>query len=41
LKICFGKGCQLYVTHVEEPEKTKEPKVEYYPMFREFEDVFG
>jgi hypothetical protein len=40
LKICFRKGCQLYATHVEEPEKTKGPSLEGFPVLQEFEDVF-
>jgi hypothetical protein len=30
LKRCFRKGCQLYVAHVEEPEKTKWPSLEEF-----------
>jgi hypothetical protein len=30
IKRCFRKGCQLYVAHVEEPEKTKEPSLEEF-----------
>jgi predicted aspartyl protease len=40
LKRCFRKGCQLYATHVEEPEKTKGPSLEYFSVLQEFEDVF-
>jgi hypothetical protein len=40
LKRCFRKGCQLYAAHVEEPEKTKGPSLEYFPVLQEFEDVF-
>jgi hypothetical protein len=40
LKRCFRKGCQLYATHVEEPERTKGPNLEYYSILQEFEDVF-
>jgi hypothetical protein len=40
LKRCFMKVCQLYATHVEEPERTKEPCFEYFSVLQEFEDVF-
>jgi hypothetical protein len=40
LKRCFRKGCQLYATHVEEPENTKGPSLEYFLVLQEFEDVF-
>jgi hypothetical protein len=40
LKRCFRKGCQLYATHVEEPENTKGPSLEYFSVLQEFEDVF-
>jgi hypothetical protein len=40
LKRCFGKHCQLYATHVEEPEKTKGPSLEDFLVLQEFEDVF-
>jgi hypothetical protein len=32
LKICFIKGCQLYATHVEEPENTKGPSLEGFTV---------
>jgi hypothetical protein len=40
LKRCFRKGCQLYATHVEEPKKTKGPRLEDFLVLQEFEDVF-
>jgi hypothetical protein len=40
LKRCFRKGCQLYATHVEEPEKTKRPNLEKFSILQEFEYVF-
>jgi hypothetical protein len=40
LKRCFRKGCQLYAAHVEDPEKTKGPSLEYFSILQEFEDVF-
>ena len=40
LNICFMEGFQLYATHVEEPEKTKGPNLEYFSVLQEFEDVF-
>jgi hypothetical protein len=40
LKRCFRKGCQLYAAHVEEPEKTKGPSLEYFSVLQEFEYVF-
>ena len=40
LKICFRKGCQLYVAHVEELEKTKGPSLEDFSVLQEFEDIF-
>jgi hypothetical protein len=40
LKICFRKGCQLYASHVEEPDNPKGPNLEYFSVLWEFEDVF-
>jgi hypothetical protein len=40
LKICFRKGFQLYVDHVEEPDNTKGPSLEYLLVLQEFEYVF-
>jgi hypothetical protein len=40
LKRCFRKGCQLYATHVEEPDNTKGPSLEYFLVLQEFEYVF-
>ena len=40
LKRCFKKGCQLYASHVEEPEKTKGLSLEDFLVLQEFEDVF-
>jgi len=39
LKICFRKGCQLYETHVEDPDNTKGPSLEDFLVLQEFEDV--
>jgi hypothetical protein len=40
MKRCFRKGCQLYASHVEEPEKKKGPSLEEFSVLQEFEDVF-
>jgi hypothetical protein len=40
LKICFRKGCQLYVAHVEEPRNKKGPSLEDSSTLQEFEDIF-
>jgi hypothetical protein len=40
LKRCFGKGCQLYETYVEEPKKEKGSSLEDFSILKEFEDVF-
>jgi hypothetical protein len=40
LKICFRKGCHLYVAHVEYPKNTKGPSLEDLSVLQEFEDVF-
>jgi hypothetical protein len=40
LKRCFRKGCQMYVAHVEEPNNSKGPSLEYFLVLPEFEDVF-
>jgi hypothetical protein len=40
LKRCFRKGCQLYATHVEDPENTKWPRLQYFFVLQEFEYVF-
>jgi hypothetical protein len=34
IKRCFRKGCQLYVAHVEELEKTKGPRFEDFPLLQ-------
>jgi hypothetical protein len=41
LKIIFRKGCQIYVSHMEDPMKDKEPILEDNPVLKEYEDVFG
>jgi hypothetical protein len=40
LKRCFRKVCQMYASHVEEPENTKGPSLEDFSVLLEFEDVF-
>jgi hypothetical protein len=40
LKIIFRKGCQIHVTHMEEPMKDKDPSLKDYPVLKEYEDVF-
>jgi hypothetical protein len=40
LKISFRKWCRIYVSHMEDPMKDKEPSIEYYPVLKDFEDVF-
>jgi hypothetical protein len=40
LKICFRKGCQLYATHVEDPDNTKGPSLEDFSVLQKIEDVF-
>jgi hypothetical protein len=40
LKISFRKGFQIYATHMEEPTKNKESFLEYFPILKEYEDVF-
>jgi hypothetical protein len=40
LKRCFRKGCQLYVSHVEEPYNKNGTIHEYFSVLREFEYVF-
>jgi hypothetical protein len=40
LKRHFMKGCQLYATHVEEPENTKGTSLGDFSVLQEFEDVF-
>jgi hypothetical protein len=40
LKRCFRKGCHLYASHVDEPEKTRVPSLEDFAVLQEFEDVF-
>ena len=40
LKRCFKKRCQLYASHMEDPEKTKGPSLQYVSVLQEFEDVF-
>jgi hypothetical protein len=40
LKICFRKGCQLYASHVDDPEKTKGSSLKDFSVLQEFEYVF-
>ena len=40
LKIRFRKGCHIYVAHMEEPMKDKEPSIKYHIVLKEYEDVF-
>jgi hypothetical protein len=40
LKICFRKGCQLYASHVEDPDNTKGPSLKDFLVVHEFEYVF-
>jgi hypothetical protein len=40
LKRCFRKGCQLYASHMEGPEKTNWPSLEEFSVLQKFEDVF-
>jgi hypothetical protein len=40
LKRCFRKGCQLYVAHVEELDKTQGSSLEVFSILQEFEDIF-
>jgi hypothetical protein len=32
IKICFRKGCQLHLAHVEELDKCTSPSLEDFPM---------
>jgi hypothetical protein len=41
LKRSFREGCYLYVAHMEETTKDKDPSPEDYPILRDYEDVFG
>jgi hypothetical protein len=41
LKRSSRKGCQIYVAHMEDTPKDKEPSLEDYPFLKECEDVFG
>jgi len=41
LKRIFRKGCHIYDAHMEEPTKDNDPSLEYYPVLKEYEDVFG
>jgi hypothetical protein len=36
LKGCFRKGCQLYASHVEDPDNTKGPGLEDFSVLKEF-----
>ena len=40
LKISFRKGCHIYVAHMEDPMKDKEPSIKYHIVLKEYEDVF-
>jgi hypothetical protein len=40
LKRCFRKGCQLYAAYVEDLDNMKGPRLEYFSVLQEFEDVF-
>jgi hypothetical protein len=41
LKKSFRKGCQIFETCVEWTTRDKMPSIEYHPVLRDFEDVFG
>jgi hypothetical protein len=41
LKKTLRKGCHIFVAHVEEEDKDKVESIEYHPVLRDFEDVFG
>jgi len=40
LKKCYGKGCQLFATHMEEASKDKVSNLEDHMVLKHFEDVF-
>jgi hypothetical protein len=40
LKKCYRKGCQIFLTHMEETPKDKVPNLEDHAVLEEFEDVF-
>jgi predicted aspartyl protease len=41
LKRSYRKGCQIYVTHLEEITKDEVTSLEEYPILKEYEVVFG
>jgi hypothetical protein len=41
LKNSFKKGFKFFATHMEEESKAKVESIEYYPILRAFEHVFG
>jgi hypothetical protein len=40
MKNIFGKGCQVFASHMEEEAKDKVEIIEYHLFLRDFEDVF-
>jgi hypothetical protein len=40
LKKSFGKGCQVFVAHMEKVAKDKVASIEDHPVLMDFEDVF-
>ena len=40
LKKFCRKGCQLYVSHIEEAEGNETPRLEDHPVLQDFKDVF-
>lgn len=40
LRKYFKKGCQVYVVHMEDLMKDKDPKLEDYELLQEYENVF-
>jgi hypothetical protein len=40
MKKSFGKGCKMFLAHMEEASKDKVASIEDHPVLRDFEDVF-
>jgi hypothetical protein len=39
-KKCYRKGCQIFASHMKEAPKYRVSNIEYYPVLKEFEDMF-
>jgi hypothetical protein len=41
LKKCFRDGFHIFATHMKEASKDKVASIEYHPLLKNLEDIFG